>query len=153
MGRPGRTRVRAGVLTAHAFLLGISWFAIGLPVVLLINATPALGESLLAIGADVPRWLSSGIVATAAVFAFPYFWPAYMVVGGLEFRCATRMRHGDARGSSGAARLLLAQAIGFTLLGVALGLWFRNPPFAAVPLAIAVFHVWLAMWVASAPPR
>ena len=102
--------------------------------------------------AHSPHWLSAGTIAVAALFAFPYLWPAYMAVGGFEVRCAMRMRSGDARASALAGRLLLAQATGFALLGVALGLLFKNAAFAVVPVAIAVFHVGLATWVASAPP-
>ncbi len=86
------------------------------------------------------------------VIRLPYLWSAYMAVGGLEVRCATRRRSGDDRASWLASRVLLAQALGFTLLGVALGRWFRNPASGGVPMLFAILHIWLAKWIANPTP-
>lgn len=136
----------------HAFVIGISWFVVGLPAVLAVTAAPALAEPFVAAVGNAPRWLNVGMAAVAALFAFPYLWPAYMALGGLEVRCASRMRAGDERAGQSAARLLVAQAACFALLGVALALWLGAPAFGAVPVTIALLHVWLAEWMRRAPP-
>lgn len=123
-----------------------------MPLVLLISAVPTLADPAARALAEAPRWLSAGIVAVAAVFAFPYMWPAYMAVGGLEVRCALRMRGGDDRARALAGRLLLAQATAFAALGIGLALLMRRPAFAAVPVTIALLHIWLAKWISGAPP-
>jgi hypothetical protein len=139
-----RSRRAAWLLGGHAFLVGVSWFAVGLPLVLILGEHPAVEAALRSGAATTPLWILTGILAVAAVYAVPLLWPVHLAVGRYELGLVGRVARGDGHARRAAARVLNAQAVGYALIAVSLAAWWRGHPAFTVPLAVAALHVVLA---------
>lgn len=139
--------MRSRALLVHAFFVGISWFAIGLPLAIVVASNPAVGDSLDDLAARAPLFLTAGLAAVVAPFALPYLWPLHMGVGAYEARLAFALQNGSQRAARTAARLLLVQAIAYALLAVALLAWFRGGGAWLVPAVMGLLHAGFARWV------
>lgn len=134
----------ARILGVHAFVVGIGWFAVGLPAFLLISAHPPLEAALRTGALAAPFWVLLGLLVVAAIFALPLLWPLHIAVGWYELGLLARVRRGDQRAHRLARRMLLGQAVGYAVIGAGLAVWWRGYPAFLVPLAVGGVHAVLA---------
>lgn len=141
---PDQHRRCARILGVHAFVVGIGWFAIGLPAFLLLASHPPLQAALGSGASAAPFWLLLGLLVVAAIFALPLLWPLHLAVGWYELGLVGRIRRGDHRAHRLARRMLLGHAVGYAVIAAGLAVWWRGNPAFLVPLAVGGVHAALA---------
>ena len=114
------TRRQVRWLTAHATVVGIAWFAVGLPVAVYLSGRSGPAMS---IWRTVPPVLQGGIAVSVAVVALPLLWPVWLAIGWAEGSWAEQAAAGDTRAPGRAVRIVSAQAVGWFLVAAALGLF------------------------------
>lgn len=111
---------RRSVLTVHGAIVGIGWFVVALPSLLLIEANAAVRDWFGELAPSLQGMIGSVVV----LCAIPLLWPVYLAIGWYETQAAQHTDAADRR--SGPRRLLLIQAglmasvsVGAALLAVA----------------------------------
>lgn len=91
-------------LTVHGAIVGIGWFVVALPSLILIEGNTAVRDWFGELAPSLQGMIGSVVV----LCAIPLLWPVYLAIGWYETQAA---QHADAaHGRSGPRRLLLIQA-------------------------------------------
>jgi hypothetical protein len=140
-------RLRAWVLGAHAFVVGIGFLALGLPVVLVLADHPAVEAAIRGRVANAPAAVSFGALAVVGYYALPLLWPLHLGIGLYEANLIPLLRRGARRAATSARRVLVLQAVAFLVLGLVVATWTRWWPTAAIPVAVGCIHFLLGRWM------
>lgn len=139
---------RRRALTVHGAIVGVGWFVVALPALLLIEGNTGVRDWFGELAPSVQGMIGSVVV----LCAIPLLWPVYLAIGWYETQAAQHVD--ETRGSLGPHRLLLIQAglmaaatIGVVMLAVV----YRGVEggdylaLSWLPLAsIAGAHLWTA---------
>jgi hypothetical protein len=148
------------VAEVHAFVVGIGWFVVGLPLAIWFSTHEHGGDAIIH---AVPDVMLGGTVVVVAVVAFPFLWPLWLALGMAEVSALGRSRNGEPGPARSLARLIGMQAAGWMLLSLVVGAagnltfgnWSDHPPMARgaflAPAAVALTHGLLAMRLRPSP--